>query len=167
MESTPQIQRILVAHDFSETADCALAYAIGMAEKFGARITVLHVCDVLAYGVPDAMVASLDWTGEAEQAASDTLVGIVEQAGRTSNRVIEGVLRRGLAWEAISALSLEIGADLVVMGTHGRRGFARAALGSVAEKMVRMSSCPVLTVHLPQAQQALVAHASSASEPRP
>ena len=162
MDSTPKIQRILVAHDFSETADRALDYAIGVAKKFGARITVLHVCDILAYGVPDAMVASLDWSAEAEQVASDTLVGIVEQAAH-SDVVVEGVLRRGLAWEAITALAAEIGADLVVMGTHGRRGLARAVLGSVAEKMVRMSPCPVLTVHPSQAQQALVADASSTS----
>jgi nucleotide-binding universal stress UspA family protein len=60
---------------------------------------------------------------------------------------VEWVLRRGAAWSEINAAVKDTGADLVVMGTHGRRGVARALLGSVAEKVVRSASCPVLTVH--------------------
>ena len=60
-----------------------------------------------------------------------------------------GVLRMGAPWQELLGVLSETGADLVVMGTHGRKGVAHALIGSVAEKVVRMAKVPVLTVHAP------------------
>jgi nucleotide-binding universal stress UspA family protein len=152
MSTQPKIGRIVIAHDFSDTAEYALTYGLGVAEKFGARVTIVHVTDVGAYGYPDAFVASLDWAAEAERVAADALEGIAAKSGRP-NVVVDTALRRGSPWSGITSLASELDADLIVMGTHGRRGISHALLGSVAEKVVRVARCPVLTVHLPQAAQ--------------
>jgi nucleotide-binding universal stress UspA family protein len=148
MNTTPDIKHIVVAHDFSDTAVYAFGYALGIAAKFGARVTVVHVYDVATFGYPDAFVASFDWASEVERIALESLGQIVESA-RPSGVDVRTELRRGPAWSEIAAFATESGADLVVMGTHGRRGVARTLLGSVAEKVVRVAPCPVLTVHLP------------------
>ena len=59
---------------------------------------------------------------------------------------MKGFVRLGAPWEEILSVATERGADLVVVGTHGRRGFAHALMGSVAERVVRLSTIPVLTV---------------------
>jgi nucleotide-binding universal stress UspA family protein len=69
-------------------------------------------------------------------------LGIVQKQVRHAN----SLLRQGVAWQEILAQISEAGADLVIIGTHGRRGLSRALLGSVAENVVRMSPVPVLTV---------------------
>jgi nucleotide-binding universal stress UspA family protein len=148
----------VVAHDFSDTAEYAFGYALGIAKQFGARVTVVHVYDVASFGYPDAFVASFDWASEVERIASESLDGIVERA-RPSGVDVRTELRRGAAWSEIAAFAAESGADLVVMGTHGRRGVARTLLGSVAEKVVRVAPCPVLTVHLPPRKDAATAPA--------
>jgi nucleotide-binding universal stress UspA family protein len=63
---------------------------------------------------------------------------------------ISAILLNGAAWEEIARMAAEQNADLIVMGTHGRRGLPRAILGSVAERVIRTSSVPVLTVHAPR-----------------
>ncbi|MFI5303113.1 MAG: universal stress protein, partial [Polyangiales bacterium] len=69
--------------------------------------------------------------------------------GRRPKVEVQVALRQGRAWSEIGAAAQELGADLVVMGTHGRKGADRALLGSVAEKVLRTASVPVLTVHGP------------------
>jgi nucleotide-binding universal stress UspA family protein len=152
MSPAPNIRHILVPHDFSETAEYALSYALALADKFAARITVVHAYEVPAYGYPDALVASLEFTAEIERTLSKSLEEVKARA--SSGKVpVEAFLRRGTAWSEITAAATESKADLIVMGTHGRRGVARALLGSVAEKVVRTATCPVLTVHLPESAQ--------------
>jgi nucleotide-binding universal stress UspA family protein len=63
---------------------------------------------------------------------------------------ISGILLNGAAWDEIGRVAVEQNADLIVMGTHGRRGLPRAILGSVAERVIRTSTVPVLTVHGPR-----------------
>jgi nucleotide-binding universal stress UspA family protein len=60
------------------------------------------------------------------------------------------VLREGVAWEEVNSVAKEIDANLIVIGTHGRRGLARALLGSVAENVIRTSTVPVLVIHGPR-----------------
>ncbi len=82
-----------------------------------------------------------------ESAARTALEGVASRA-RRSGREVDTLLRHGVAWVAINVAIEETKADLVVMGTHGRRGLVRALLGSVAgRKIVRTAACPVLTVH--------------------
>jgi nucleotide-binding universal stress UspA family protein len=142
------IQRILVAHDFSETAQRALDLALGMAEKLGASVLVMHAYEVPTYGLPEGPAMSAEMMKQIETAARAALDGVVSRT-RRPGVAIEGVLRHGPAWSEIDAVAKETKTDLVVMGTHGRQGLARALLGSVAEKVVRTAPCAVCTVHGP------------------
>jgi nucleotide-binding universal stress UspA family protein len=144
------IERILVPHDFSETAAAALAMALDLAEKLRARVTILHVYEVPTYVFPESVVATADLVGQIRGAAEEALAGIQERSQRPGVQV-DTSLRQGVAWSEIDRAAQELKTDLVVMGTHGRRGVSRALIGSVAEKVVRTAPCPVLTVHGPSA----------------
>lgn len=142
------IERILVPHDFSETADVALAMALDLAEKMRARVTILHAYEVPTYVFPESVVATADLIGQIRGAADEALASLVERSRRPGVQV-DTALRQGVAWSEIDRAAQELGADLVVMGTHGRRGLSRALIGSVAERVVRTAPCPVLTVRGP------------------
>ncbi len=139
-------KNILVPTDLSEGAEEALDYAIELAAKLGAQIHVLNVVGIPALGIPElglAMAAAtIDTVVVENQRALDEL------AARKSGTVTFGqvMLRTGDAKNTILQAAQEVGADLIVMGTHGRRGVKRALLGSIAEVVVRTASCPVLTV---------------------
>ena len=143
------IQHILVAHDFGEASQSALAYAIDLAETLKARITIVHAYDVPVYGFPEGLALTAETIGRIEAVTKQALEGIVQHARRPGVQ-IDGVLRQGPAWSEIVAAAAETKANLVVIGTHGRRGLAHALLGSVAEKVVRSAPCPVLTVRGPK-----------------
>jgi len=149
MNSVPKIQRILVPHDFGEAAERALVYALALAEKLGARITVLHAYEVPAYGYPDALVAAVEFASEIERRAVEALEQIALRV-RTPKVEVETTVRRGTPWAEIVKAAEQLPADLIVMGTHGRKMMPRLLLGSVAEKVVRSAQCPVLTVHAAQ-----------------
>jgi nucleotide-binding universal stress UspA family protein len=140
------IERILVAHDFGDASDAALKYAIGLAEKLGARVTIVHAYEIPVYGFAEGVALTADVAGQIRAVSSDALDRIVQGAARPGLE-LHGTLRQGPAWSEITAAATELHADLVVIGTHGRRGLAHALLGSVAEKVVRTAPCPVLTVH--------------------
>jgi nucleotide-binding universal stress UspA family protein len=150
MNCVPRIQHILVAHDFGAAADSALAYAGGFAAKLGARVTVLHAHDVPAYADPAAFVAAFEFAAEAEQEVASTLQRVATRA-RAPNVEVNTVLTYGEPSAEIVNAARSLGADLIVMGTHGRKGMSHVLLGSVAEKVVRSAPCPVLTVHAAQA----------------
>jgi nucleotide-binding universal stress UspA family protein len=140
------IRHILVPHDFGEPAQHAFDYATELAEKLGARITLVHAYEVPVYGFPDGVVLTTEMSGQIERAAHTALDGVAARGTRPGVDV-KVELRQGPAWSEIDAAAKQLGADLVVMGTHGRKGVARALLGSVAEKVVRTSPVPVLTIH--------------------
>jgi nucleotide-binding universal stress UspA family protein len=143
--SPASIQRILVPHDFSDTATRALDYATGLAARLGAAVTVVHAYEIPVYGFPEGPVVTAEMASQIEAAARAAMDAL---AKRTKQHGVEVsfVLRQGPAWSEIQAVAKEIKADLVVIGSHGRRGLSRALLGSVAEKVVRTAPCPVLTV---------------------
>jgi nucleotide-binding universal stress UspA family protein len=138
---------ILVPTDFSEPAERALDYAVALAERVGAQVTVLHAYEIPLVGFPDgALVATADIAGRIVRAAQEGLDVAVAQ--RKSHGVgLKSLLKTGDAREVIEAIAQDLGADLIVMGTHGRRGLSRALLGSVTEYVVRTATCPVLAVH--------------------
>jgi nucleotide-binding universal stress UspA family protein len=143
-------KRILVPTDFTETSDKAIDMAITLAERLGSSVTLMHAYEIPILGFPDgALVATADIAAriaDASHAALDSAV-----AKRQGAKVkVDGIVRDGVAWEEINRVADEIDADLVVIGTHGRRGLARALLGSVAENVVRTSRRPVLTIHGPR-----------------
>lgn len=144
------IRKILVPIDFTETSDKALDFAIELAQKFNAPITVMHAYEIPVIGFPDgALVATVDVATRIQEAAKKGLdAAVTARANRGVQ--LESVLRDGVAWEEIRAVAEESGADLIVIGTHGRRGIARALLGSVAENVIRTVKTPVMVIHGPR-----------------
>lgn len=143
--NTPSIQRILVAHDFHPTSDAALDYGLSLAARFGATVTIVHAYDIPSMGAPEVLVLATDWLTQIATVARESLDAVVARA-RKSGVSVDGELREGAAWSQICEVARERRADLVVIGSHGRRGLPRALLGSVAEKVVRTAPCPVLVV---------------------
>ncbi len=138
-------KEILVATDFSETSEQALELTLEMARESGADVTVVHTCEIpssiyteQAFAITDLMQPIIDG---AEEKLEAFMASVRDRFPRA-----KGVLKVGIAWEQILAAAVEVHADLIVIGTHGRRGIAHALLGSVAEKVVRLSETPVLTV---------------------
>jgi len=139
--------KILVATDFGEPSRVAADVAAELARKFSTTITLLHahLAPMGIYtGVPIAPVR--EYAEDLAQAARDCLH---EEASRVSatGADVTPMFCTGVPWEEILATAERIGAGLIVLGTHGRRGLPRALLGSVAEKVVRLSPVPVLTLH--------------------
>jgi nucleotide-binding universal stress UspA family protein len=137
------IRHVLVPHDFSDTAERALAFALDLAAPLGARVTVLHVYDIPVFGFPDGVVAlptMAELAGQIERASSTALEGVLAR-NRREGVEVAALLRQGTAWSEINGAAADTKADLVVIGTHGRRGLSRALLGSVAEKVIRTAPC--------------------------
>lgn len=140
-------KRILVATDFSDTANAAFDYAVDLAKQLGASVTALHAYELPVYGFPNgALVASVEMTTRIMTAAQEALASAC--TARASRGIeITPIVRQGITWEEVHRVAEEIDADLIVIGTHGRRGLSRALLGSVAEKIIRTATRPVLTIH--------------------
>jgi nucleotide-binding universal stress UspA family protein len=138
-------KHILVPTDFGASAAQALDFAIALAAKFGSKITLLHV-SWLPPPAYAAYAAGLEIpTAEMEQGAKRELDRLLARIkDRTSN--VEGVVVTGEPWRAILEVADQRSADAIVMGTHGYRGMSRFLLGSIAEKVVRLSPIPVVTV---------------------
>lgn len=144
------IRNILVATDFTETSNRALDYAIEVARRFDAAVTLMHAYEIPVFGFPDgAMIATVDVASRIATAAQQALLDAAE-ARKARGVRIDTLLREGIAWEEVNHVADDIGADLIVIGTHGRRGLARALLGSVAENIIRTATRPVLTLHGPR-----------------
>jgi len=148
----PTISTILVATDFSEASDSALAYAKSLASAFNATIHVVHVLEDLAAHAwtTEVYVAALPGVHEEmEKQARERLDACLSPQEREQFRA-QLTLRTGSAFVEIVRHAREIKADLLVMGTHGRGAIAHMLLGSVAERVVRKAPCPVLTVRQPE-----------------
>ena len=148
-----RITRILVPTDFSPHADAALQYAMDLARQWDAAVHLLHVVeDPLAAGV---------WSSELYTAEIAELhVNLARDAETRLQTYVSGdaavvttEVRRGRAATQILDAAREWGSDLIVMGTHGRTGLAHVVMGSVAEKVVRLAPCPVLTLRGPEVAQ--------------
>jgi nucleotide-binding universal stress UspA family protein len=138
---------IVVATDFAEPSEAALATAIDYAKVFDAQIVLMHAFQVPIVGFPDGAVMDIaELTSRLMEGAKE---GLDRQAEvhDGSGVPIRCVVKQGDAWRMVNETVDECGAGLVVIGTHGRRGLSRALLGSVAEKVVRSATVPVLTVH--------------------
>ena len=144
------IRKILVPIDFTETSDKALDFALELAQKLDASVTAMHSYEIPVLGFPDgALVATFDVAARVQEAAQKGLDAAVAPRAAKGAK-IKAVLREGNAYEEILALAEEEKSDFIVIGTHGRRGLARALLGSVAENVIRTSKLPVLTIHGPR-----------------
>ncbi len=139
------IKRILVPTDFSDSSEQALEVAIDLATRYQASLTLFHAVELPLYGYPGMTVGPIDVLTPVQEAAQRQLDATLA-ALRKRLPSVQAVLRIGVPWSETLDCAREVRADLIVMGTHGRRGFERALLGSVAEKIVRTSPVPVLTV---------------------
>jgi nucleotide-binding universal stress UspA family protein len=146
------ISKILAPVDFSDASLRALDDAIDLAAKLGASVVVMHAYEIPVVGLlPEgAIIATAEQAARIASIAEDSLRETVESRANRGVK-IESVLREGPAWQEIDAVADQIGADLIVLGTHGRRGILRALLGNVAEKVVRTAHQPVLTIPPPAA----------------
>lgn len=144
-----QIKTILVPVDFSRFSDHALDYAIAFAKDFGAEIHLLKVAAPVS--MPqylEELVSSHAELFSVEADDSVARLGELKERCRASGVKVEAHLASGEVSETIAATAESIGADLIIMGTHGRTGLTHALLGSVAEKTLKSAKCPVLTVKL-------------------
>jgi nucleotide-binding universal stress UspA family protein len=147
------LKNILVATDFSEPSDAALAYGRELARNFDAKLTVLHVADNLAaraYGADGFVLAEPDLQREIEDSARKRVDALLSDEDRTLLRAQGLVCSSSSTAMTIVEFARESNIDLIVMGTHGRGAVAHLLMGSVAERVVRMAPCPVLTVRHPE-----------------
>jgi nucleotide-binding universal stress UspA family protein len=147
MPPTSVFRHILVATDFQPPAAHALDLAVTLAARDEAQLTLLNVYStpVLVHSADDPIVLeSLPELRAHAQRQLDELLDRIR--GRWPK--VSGAIREGEAKKEIVEAAREMGADLVVLGTHGNSGLARVLLGSVAEHVVRHSHVPVLTVRV-------------------
>ncbi|KUG29217.1 universal stress protein family [hydrocarbon metagenome] len=141
-----EIGHILLAMDFSEAADQLAEYARLFAEKFEARITVLYVAPTMnRYGKLYVPANSIDQlAGQILDGAKRAMSEFMER--HFAGIKADGLVEYGYAPEKILEVAEELEAGLIIMGTHGRVGVDRILFGSVAEKVVKMATIPVVTV---------------------
>lgn len=149
-------KHILVPTDMSEGADEALDFACELARGFDATVHLLHVLAIPTLGVPELGVALT--SNVIDSMMRENQAALQQIADRKRHQATFGhvLLKTGDARDVINQTARELGADMLVMGTHGRRGISRALLGSVTESVVRTAPCPVLTVrpHTPHHEAA-------------
>lgn len=146
-------RRILIATDLTEASMPAIRMGLRLAGLAGAEVVVLHVAEP-PYG-------ERRWRMPFEQSEEDFLRSLglrhmeaahravelqVERAGPGPGVDVRTIVRTGVPADAIPDSAADVSAELIVMGTHGRKGVQHALLGSIAERVVRRAPCPVLTV---------------------
>ena len=139
-----KISRILCPLDFSDFSHSSLPLATEMAKRFGSTLVLAHVVD-----------ARFDYPEWSAQVAMNTSEHLAESALEHLERVAEGLegintevsVAMGIPYRVLAEKTNEEDIDLAIIATHGRKRLAHALLGSVTEKLVRASGCPVLTVH--------------------
>ncbi len=143
----PMLPRlILVPTDFGEQADKAVRYALELAKKLDARVELVHVWSIPIVSYPDMMVPlPATVIDDVARDAQERMERAVAQ-NKTPGIAVSGAVVCGDARQSVIETADQHQANLIVMGTHGRRGLKRAVLGSVAEAVVRHAHCPVLVV---------------------
>ncbi|MBI3287080.1 MAG: universal stress protein [Chloroflexi bacterium] len=153
MGAEVRISRILVPTDFSPGAEPALRWAATLRQVFGAELILLHVLNLnmaALAGLPSDFLR-VPAAGELLQRIRDESV---EEMSRLAAKYpgARTLIREGSPRPVILEVAKEVGADLIVMGTHGWTGLTQLLFGSVAEHVVRHSPVPVLTVRQDEAQ---------------
>jgi nucleotide-binding universal stress UspA family protein len=158
-----QIRSILHPTDYSELSQSAFRYAIELAQVHGARLIVLHVVDTLGpENVSFGEAASQRQPEGYRQKLWDELHKLVP---KNSTVPLEYVLGEGDPVRVVVEAAADHHSDLIVLGSHGRRGLQRLLHGSVAEEVIRRSMCPVLVVKMPAAAESVAHEAETALHP--
>ncbi|MGH8067830.1 MAG: universal stress protein [Candidatus Entotheonellia bacterium] len=140
-----QLKQILIPIDFSDYSDQALRWGVSLAQKYGARLLLLHV-------IPEV----LEEVSARESAGEQLMIDLTAEVEAHLHEIARQGLKEGLAVDvrvadgepadAILRMARQEKVDLIVMGTHGRTGLSHLLLGSTAEAVVRAAACPVFTV---------------------
>ena len=142
MSKVITFDNILFATDFSKHSNVALPFVLSIANKYGSKIFAVHVLAPPPLGnFPTIEVQAL--AAQAGGEAHDYMKVLGPQLGGVPH---ETLLKKGDIWDELSAITKEKKIDLIVLGTHGRVGVSKLLMGSVAERIFRQCTCPVLTV---------------------
>ena len=140
------IKKVLFATDFSKGSEKAFSYALSLARKYGARLDVVHVVqemlDMTGFYVPHISVEVIE--KEMEEAAENKIKDFCKD--KIKGVEYEAHVKRGTPFKEIIETAEAVGSQVIVIGTHGRSGIDHVLFGSTAEKVVRKSTIPVLTV---------------------
>ena len=138
------LKSVLIATDFSEASDKAARHALAIARHYGAKLYLVHVVSSLGFTLvgPDAVNLATEIVSRDARELENRLV----QTGALSGLSHEVVVRQGNVWDELDKVIDQEQIELVVIGTHARRGLGKLLLGSVAEHIFRHAGCLVLTV---------------------
>lgn len=145
-----KIERILCPTDFSDFSERAFDYGLSLARHYNAELYLLHVVRPVIIGYPEYAIPDSvsEFYGDLREHAEEQLrefVKVRSEGGVLARVVVD----EGVATESILDFARENSVDMIVMGTHGRRGVQRLTLGSVTERVLRKAGCPVLAVRRP------------------
>ena len=143
-----EIQKILIPTDFSEYSQHALKYAVALAERFKAKLYVVHVWEHAIVAAPTETFPTEIWV-EGEKAEKEKLSQLTQEL-RTKGIDAEPVFMSGIAHTEIVEAAKELDVDLITLATHGRTGLSHLVFGSTAERIIRLAPCPVLVVKHPE-----------------
>ena len=137
------VENVLFATDFSKFSNEALPFALSIARKYGSKILALHVISPPPLGKFPLTLEMQEIAAQALQEATEEMKGLEPRMRGVTHEML---VRKGDVWEEMSAIVKDRNVDLIVVGTHGRAGASKLAVGSIAERIFREAPCPVLTV---------------------
>ena len=141
------VKKILVPIDFSTPCNKAFKYALGFARQFGSQILMIHVIEPAADAHVEPFAAEGMPRTENELAlAEEKMQGLADASLGDGSLHITSGIRRGVATHEIVQAAEELDVDLIIMATHGLRGWKHFGLGSTADRVARAAPCPVLVV---------------------
>jgi universal stress protein A len=135
-----EIRHILSPTDFSEHAEQAVTAAFELAQRFGTKLSLLHVIEVPVYAIEVALPLE-----NLEREARRGLA-LLHPEAEAAHVDVARLVELGVPYQRILETARAEQVDLIVMATHGRTGLGHLFVGSVAERVVRLASCPVLTI---------------------
>lgn len=144
-----RLEHLMVATDFSACSNAALDHAIHLAEKMTARLTLLHIFESPFFYPTETPLGAYpevyQWLQDFKQEEVKKLDALRDKI-RKEGLPVEAIFKEGVPSVEIIQTAKAVGADLIVMGTHGRRGLSHIVMGSVAERVAREAPCPVFIV---------------------
>jgi nucleotide-binding universal stress UspA family protein len=142
-----RFRKLLVPIDFSASSLEALEYGVQFAKQAGSTLTILHALEPVAYALDFTLGGSAGW--REQKAHAEARLEVLRALCASNGVKADHVLKAGFPADSIREYAGGHRPDLIIMGTHGRRGVSRFVSGSVAEAMLRVAPCPVLTVRVP------------------
>ena len=150
---TPTFKAILLATDFGPDSTAALRLCDSLARQLGASIHLLHVARDPVHGLSAPELYGIDWQRLRHDIVTQASQSLGKMAAAYPDAHIVTEVAVGSPVEIIVQAANDLSADLIVIGTHGRSGFGHLLIGSVAERVIRLAPCPVLTVRASGATQ--------------